>query len=147
METIHLINKKVLIVEENPEISGNLEDLLRNLGINAISKTGNAYETLQFFDKTPYWADIVICNWDIPGMPGVALFRELRTTHPKLPFIIMTSRQDAESVLIARDTGVDGYLVNPLSAEELEKKMVGAFRKIMTQAGKTNELVGGWNFI
>lgn len=69
--------------------------------------------------------NVVLCDWDIPGMSGGDILRWMRQ-HPHLsrtPFIMITGFKDAEHVLQAKQYGVSDYIVKPITIDVLLKKI------------------------
>lgn len=121
-------DKRILLVDDDIEIRAILKDFLYDMGINQIHEAGNGFEAIRFLDDNHQASpDLVICDWNMPKMSGHSVYRQLKTTHPGTPFIMVTSRNDYESVKLAKDTGIQYYLVKPLSMTDFEKKIQTAF--------------------
>jgi DNA-binding response OmpR family regulator len=56
-------------------------------------------------------------------MNGMELYEQVRADHTRLPFLMLTGRNDLDSVITARSSGVGGYLVKPFSSEQLKEKI------------------------
>ena len=54
--------------------------------------------------------DIVVSDYQMPGMDGIEFLRALRKEYPNLPFIIFTGKGREEIVIQAFDAGADSYL-------------------------------------
>jgi two-component system chemotaxis response regulator CheY len=59
----------------------------------------------------------------MPGMSGIELFDRVHKLKPEVPFLMLTGRADAESVIAAKRAGVPAYIVKPISPEELKTKV------------------------
>jgi two-component system chemotaxis response regulator CheY len=57
--------------------------------------------------------DLVLCDWNMPGMNGSELVRAIRVTFPSIPIIMVTAESDPKRVAELRDLGVSGYVVKP----------------------------------
>ena len=68
--------------------------------------------------------DLVICDWNMSDISGMELFGMVRAFKPKLPFLMVTGRNDPSSALAAKEAGVAGYMVKPISQEELKNTVV-----------------------
>ncbi len=74
--------------------------------------------------------DVVISNWDMPGVDGLELCRRLRS-EPNLPyvyFIFLTILSQKQHALLGMRSGADDYLTKPLDIGDLEKCLIGAQR-------------------
>jgi cyclic di-GMP phosphodiesterase len=63
---------------------------------------------------------VLICDWEMPGLTGPQLCREVRRLNTGCVFVIMlTSRSGAESMAEALRSGADEFLSKPVEPEEL----------------------------
>lgn len=76
---------------------------------------------------------LVLCDWNLPGKPGIALLPVLRRQLPRVPVLMVTGRSDRASVIAARGQGVDGFIVKPFDIE----KVLARLREILGSAGTT----------
>ena len=78
-------------------------------------------------------ADLVISDWDMPGMNGAELCRKVRGGSDEDPytyFIIMTAFDDREHLLAGMSAGADDYQRKPVSFDELEARLLSAGRVV-----------------
>ncbi|MCB0835270.1 MAG: response regulator transcription factor [Bacteroidetes bacterium] len=66
-----------------------------------------------------YRPDIVLMDIDLPGMSGISCVRELKNTMPDLDIIMLTIKEDDESVFESLCAGASGYLVKETPPVEL----------------------------
>jgi CheY-like chemotaxis protein len=78
---------------------------------------------------------MVICDWNMSGMSGMDLFRQVHASSPTLPFLLLTGTADLESVVAAKKAGVHGYLAKPISPQQLQAK-VASFISAARQSPK-----------
>jgi two-component system, chemotaxis family, chemotaxis protein CheY len=114
---------RTLLVEDNDEIRELVRHFLEDIGLNNITECVDGQEALDLLDSRIDQFDLIICDWNLPHVTGSSLLRHVRMTHPSLPFIMITSRADYNSVIIAREDGVDAYLRKPFLQSELEEKI------------------------
>jgi two-component system chemotaxis response regulator CheY len=57
--------------------------------------------------------DFLITDWNMPGMPGLELLREVRgdPATKKLPVLMVTAEANREQIVEAAQAGVNGYVV------------------------------------
>lgn len=120
--------KRVLIVEDDEEIRDVLRNFLSELGFQTIFEAKSGFDALKFMDSDYRGADLVICDWNMPGMSGYSVFKQFKTTHPKMPFIMVTSRGDYDSIQMAKEAGIQSYLMKPVSVKDLSQKVTHALR-------------------
>lgn len=116
----------VLIVEDNDYTQDLLRRMVRGLGVTQIELCSDGEEALKKLGSGSY--DLVLLDWDIPNMNGCDVARSARKTldpeHSKFAIIMVTADGGKQRVLAARDAGVDGYLVKPVSARSLYDRIV-----------------------
>ena len=77
-------------------------------------------------------ADLILSDWEMPGMSGEELLRWVRSheLYAETPFIMVTSRGDRDHVVKAVQGGVSDYISKPFTAEELFKKVYKQLARI-----------------
>ncbi len=118
-----LFQLKVLLVEDQCDARSLMRGMLGEMGVTQIFESKDGREALQFLDAAFDFIDMIICDWNMPGMTGLELLRQLRTVDPDLPFLMITSRSDMESVVAAKSANVTGYIRKPFSPAQLEAKI------------------------
>ena len=118
-----LSEKRVLVVEDDVEIGQLLKTFLNEMGVSTVYQAADGFEAIQFMDSKRQ-ADLVICDWNMPGMSGLSVLRQLKITHPDMPFIMVTSRSDYESIRLVKELGLQAYLIKPVTIEQLQRKVV-----------------------
>jgi two-component system cell cycle response regulator len=76
---------------------------------------------------------LVVADWNMPGLDGLQLCQALRkiTSGQRIYFILVTGRDDEESVLKAFEIGVDDYVTKPFDPRILVAR-VNAGRRIIS---------------
>lgn len=118
-----LAGLKVLIVEDQGEARAMMRNMMMEFGINQIFEAPDGREALKFIDNAFDFIDLIVCDWNMPGMSGVELLRQLRTVDPDMPFLMVSGRSDLESVVEAKSSGVTCYIRKPFSPKQLEAKL------------------------
>lgn len=123
-------NLKILIVDDQDEARAILRSLLTGFGVVHIFEATDGDEAFRFMKSGFNFISLVICDWNMPGLNGVELLREIRSLDPTMPFLMVTGRGDMDSVIEAKTSGVGGYIRKPFSPAQLEAKL----RVIMQKA-------------
>ncbi|MCB1783712.1 MAG: response regulator [Alphaproteobacteria bacterium] len=115
----------VLVVEDLQPMRELLVDILDTLGVGTITTTDNGEEAFRIYcRKTP---DLVITDWHMSPMDGIALTKKIRTdpsvADPTKPIIMMTGYGSPERISEARDHGVTEFLVKPFSVKDLSRRL------------------------
>jgi two-component system chemotaxis response regulator CheY len=118
-----LADLRVLIVEDQADSRALIRHMLSEIGITQIFDASDGRQAMQFMDTAFDFIDLVICDWNMPGMSGVEVLRQLRSVDPNFPFLMVTGRADKDSVVEAKASGVTGYIAKPFSSTQLEAKL------------------------
>lgn len=113
----------VLLIEDDYETREILTFFLKELGIPDIHALSNAMDALKFMKDNQDWRGLIICDWNMPHMSGASFYRQVKNSNPSIPFIMVTGRNDEDSVLFAKDSGIYAYILKPVSVEELKSKI------------------------
>ncbi len=115
---------KVLIVEDAASMRKFLKyGLEKSFPGILVDEAVNGREAQAKLEQTEY--DLVLCDWEMPDINGDKILEWVRN-HPTIsgiPFIMVTSRNDKESVMKAIQSGANSYVVKPFSAESLAQKI------------------------
>jgi DNA-binding response OmpR family regulator len=114
---------RVMIIDDQAAARGMLKKMLKDMQVNQVYEAANGRDGLKFLDTAPDMIDLVICDWNMPTVTGIELLRQVRSVGFDIPFLMLTGRADAESVIEARDAGVSGYIAKPFSRDQLEAKL------------------------
>ncbi|QAY83169.1 response regulator [Pseudomonas arsenicoxydans] len=115
---------RVLIAEADPWSRDLLKQVLLNVRCDArLDLCADGQEALRLLADNPY--DLVIVDWELPGIDGLNILRNVRQRkrNPPLPFILMSSRNDSASVREALPLAPAAYLTKPLNMESLTQRL------------------------
>ncbi len=112
-------NERLLFVDDDPEIVGMAEQMLRRLGYRVETRT-KADVAIQLLSRDPNF-DLIITDQSMPGMTGLQLARDVLHLELSIPVILMTGEGIRLSDAIARKNGITEYLPKPFSTFELSR--------------------------
>ena len=123
-----LVQKRVLIVEDEPAIRDMVAFALRKAGMEAVHAADARSAQTAIGDKVP---DLILLDWMLPGMTGIDLARRLRRDDltRDIPIIMLTARGEETDRVNGLDAGVDDYVVKPFSARELVARIRAVMRR------------------
>jgi PAS domain S-box-containing protein len=98
----------ILYVDDEPGLVALLRHYLQQSGEFQVLTAGSGPEALALLERHP--VDVVVSDYQMPGMTGIELLRECRRRFDGLPFILFTGRGREEVVIEAIEYGVDFYL-------------------------------------
>jgi len=117
-------NMNVLIVDDYNTMLRIIKNLLKQLGFPNVDEATDgtmAYEKVQQKDY-----GLIISDWNMEPMTGYELLKQIRGSGEKfanVPFIMVTAESKTENVIMAKQAGVNNYIVKPFNAETLKMKM------------------------
>ena len=120
----------VLLVEDEPELSYLVKQVLQSLGFKNVSLAANGRIALE--KSLEHNFKIIITDWEMKPMSGIEFVRYLRTLVPPpnryAPVLMFTGRTSLEDVQYARDAGVNEFLAKPFTASELSKRLLSSIQ-------------------
>lgn len=118
---------RVLIVDDDADLRRVVSALLAQSGY-ATSAVASAEEALDSLRTDLF--DMVILDWNLPGMTGIDFCRRLRTEHrSRLPVLFLTAHSSEQDMVLAFEAGADDYVVKPFRVPELTARVVGLLRR------------------
>jgi two-component system OmpR family response regulator len=117
---------RLLVVEDNPELSRRMCDRLRAHGF-AVDLAPN-YRTAE------YWPDLdkfvtIILDLGLPDGNGLDLLKQWRHTGLETPVMILTARGNWQEKVEGLNAGADDFVVKPVRLEELIARINALLRR------------------
>ncbi len=107
-----MMKEKILIVDDEPEITSFLDKLLSQEGFE-IKQANSGLKAMEIFNFEP--VDLIITDIRMPGMDGVELIHKIKKSNKDQEIIVLTGFATIDNaVQILRDGGVYDYLTKPL---------------------------------
>jgi two-component system phosphate regulon response regulator PhoB len=122
------VNKRIVIVEDEPAISELVAVNLRHAGY-AIEQAGDATQAMSLIQAQQ--TDLLVLDWMLPGTSGIELAKRLRATeaYRLMPILMLTARAQEGDKLQGFEVGVDDYLTKPFSPRELVARVSAVLRR------------------
>jgi DNA-binding NtrC family response regulator len=111
--------KTVMLVDDERVSLMSLSESLRRMGYSTLSET-DAEAALDHI-RGGTKVDLIITDYCMPRLDGLAFIEHVRRLAPDLPVIMVTGYGDVESYLKACSLGVFEYLNKPVKAKELRR--------------------------
>ena len=113
-------NKKILLVEDDPNFGTVLKDYLSINDYN-VTLAKDGLEGLIMFKNDDY--DLCILDVMMPRKDGFSLAKDIRSSNSEVPIIFLTAKTMKEDVLKGYQAGADDYLNKPFDSEVLLYKI------------------------
>jgi two-component system, NtrC family, response regulator AtoC len=107
----------VLIVEDETVLAKNIKTYLGRHDFEAriVTDSQQALDALDGFRP-----DVVLVDYNLPGMDGLSLIAEIRHREARLPIIMLTGHGGVEVAVNAMKSGASDYLSKPIALAELK---------------------------
>ena len=117
---------KVLIIEDDPDISNLIAINLKDIGCEA-DKAFDGNEGLLKAMNEEY--DIIILDIMLPGKDGFEVCRQIRMEKIATPILMLTSKAEEIDKVLGLEIGADDYLTKPFSIRELIARIKAIIRR------------------
>ena len=121
-----LDNKRILVVEDDPDISHLLEIHLRDNAYQ-VDVVNNGIDGLNRASNHDY--QLIVLDLMLPGMDGLQLCRNLRGQSITIPILMLTAKSSELNRVLGLELGADDYLTKPFSILELQARVRAILRR------------------
>ena len=118
---------RVLIVEDERRLAENVARSLRESASYAVDVSLDGEDGLYMAQSNPY--DLVVLDLMLPKIDGLTLLKRLRAGGADTPVLILTARDDKESVVKLLNAGADDYVAKPFDLGELLARAKALIRR------------------
>jgi DNA-binding NarL/FixJ family response regulator len=133
--------KKILVIEDEPEMRRNLVTILRLEKFQVLSAENGRAGVELAKRELP---ELILCDVMMPELNGHGVLEALRAddTTVSIPFIFLTARGEKRDVRGGMNLGADDYLTKPVAKEDL----LGAIRSRLERQNQQAQPVFKPNF-
>ncbi len=116
---------RVLVIDDDPGLRELLAEYLGGRGF----ETATAADGPTGLEAARAGShDLVVLDIMLPGLDGLGVLRELRTTS-QVPVIMLTARGDDVDRIVGLELGADDYLAKPFNPRELVARIQAVLRR------------------
>ncbi|MDP9371241.1 MAG: response regulator, partial [Chloroflexota bacterium] len=116
----------ILVVEDETDINNLIRTHLEADG-HTVVQAFDGPSALTLVER--HGPQLIILDWMLPGMDGLAVCRQLRRTH-LVPIIMLTARTEEIDRVLGLEVGADDYVVKPFSVRELLARVHAILRRV-----------------
>ncbi len=116
------MKKRILVVDDEVGALTLIGIMLERGGFSVL-KAKDGHDALAVLDQ--HLPDLIILDVMMPGMDGITLCRFIRQRDElrSVPILILSARNDADSVMRGMDAGASDYLPKPILHHDLVAKV------------------------
>jgi DNA-binding response OmpR family regulator len=111
---------KVLIIDDEPLVCELLKEELTERGYQC-TVCLNGKDALN--DLHNHHCDVALLDIRLPDVSGMEILKELHSNHPHVAPIMVTAISETDTVVDALKLGALGYIVKPLDADTVERRI------------------------
>lgn len=119
---------KVLIVDDSLIVRRNISKFLANLNHKVVSEAKDGFEAVEMCQK--YKPDLITMDITMPDMDGITAVKKIREFNKDVRIIMSTSHGQEKMVLDSIKAGAKGYLLKPITTENLSVAIAKIFPEI-----------------
>jgi DNA-binding response OmpR family regulator len=120
------MSRKVLIIEDDPDIAGLVSLHLKDLDCEVMA-VADGIDGLAQARAGHY--NLIILDLMLPGLEGLELCRRLREEADLTPILMLTAKSSEADRVMGLEIGADVYLTKPFSIKELMARVKAIFRR------------------
>jgi len=112
------MKKKILIVDDSSTIRLQVTKVLTKAGFD-VAQAEDGVEGADLIDRDEI--SLVLCDVNMPRMNGLSMLEHVKSQarHAGLPILMVTTEGQSRLIRRAKDAGAKGWIVKPISAEQL----------------------------
>ncbi len=114
---IRKLKARILVVDDEPEITKVLRDLLVFAGFE-VETAGNGKQAMSLLSGTRHF-DLMITDMKMPEMDGLELLRLTHQLKKTIPVVILTGRPTVDDGIHSLEEGAYDYVLKPFNTETL----------------------------
>ncbi len=118
---------RVLIIEDEQRLAANVARSMRESAGFAVDCAYDGEEGLFMAESNPY--DLVVLDLMLPKLDGTEVLRRLREKAVGTPVLVLTARDERESVIELLNLGADDYVTKPFDLGELLARAKALIRR------------------
>lgn len=132
---------RIMLLEDDPIQQTILASWLRTEGYQ-VDAFDNGIEARNHLSD--HWADLMIFDWDVPGMSGDKLLSWVRgRSRSSVPVIFQTVHSDEEQIVRILDTGADDFLIKPVDRMVFLARIRALLRRFQTAGSERRRMTVG----
>lgn len=120
---------KIMIVDDEPTILKMERDALKELGVTIIEAASGVEAIKKLSKEKP---DVIFLDLVLPDMTGESIVKFVKSSESlkDVSVIVVTGREDPETIERCYRNGCDGYVTKPISSNSiLEKALLALSEK------------------
>ena len=127
--------KKILVIEDEPEMRRNISTLLRYYDYEPIAAENGRAGVEAARRESP---DLILCDVMMPELDGYGVLQALHADAllARIPFIFLTAKGEKDDLRSGMNLGADDYLTKPVANADLVRAIETRLRRSEQQVNR-----------
>lgn len=136
--------KKILLIEDNPEIRDNTSEILELAGYKVLSAENGKIGIEVAMANAP---DLIICDIMMPILDGYGVLHVLQKNEAlqQIPFIFLSAKSERSDMRKGMEMGADDYIPKPFTETELLSAIESRLKKSELLQKEISGGLDGWS--
>lgn len=117
---------KIFLAEDESKVAETVCEWLKHDG-HQVESSSNGLDAINFLKVTEF--DLIILDWNMPGMTGIQIIKELRDRNILTPVLMLTGRDEIGDLERGLLQGADDYLIKPCRPKEFSARVRALLRR------------------
>ncbi len=126
MDWVNLLDKKILLIDDEKNITNLIEEVLLKEGFKNIIKAHCGIDGIKICKE--HAPDAVVLDIMLPDVDGIEVCRKIRE-FSYCPILFLSSKNDDIDKILGLSTGGDDYITKPFSPRELAFRLKSQLRR------------------
>jgi DNA-binding NarL/FixJ family response regulator len=110
---------RIMLADDHEVVLESLAMMISSLpGVQVVATVANGQAALEQLHQQP--VDIVLSDMHMPLLNGIELALRIREQYPAVRMVLLTMEEEPETIRLAMQAGVWGYVLKKASRKELE---------------------------
>jgi DNA-binding response OmpR family regulator len=120
---------RVLVIEDEQRLAENVARILKENASSAVDLAFDGEEGLFLAESNPY--DLLVLDLMLPKLNGLELLKRFRKNGSKTPVLVVTAKDEKESIVALLNAGADDYITKPFDLGEFVARSKALIRRGM----------------
>ena len=112
---------QILLVDNSPSTRSILKQMLEALGHEDVFEAADGIDAARFLEQNA--VDLVITDWRMPNMDGLALLKTLRDSANGVPVLFLITKTERCQAISALQAGANSYIIKPFDQYTLAQRI------------------------
>ncbi len=118
---------RVLVVDDNPAMRRVLRGLLEDVGMEVAGEAADGLEGVARAELLR--PDVVLMDWRMPGLDGLAATAEIRRRLPEVQVVMFSAAESDGMAAIAGQAGASAFVAKGASAQQVCAAVAAAWSR------------------